>query len=110
MKKLMIIFMLLIPVFAYALFPCQQYEYSELKDMDQATLEVEYCKVFYTTKEKIDFLIKTDDKMTWKEVDTCTNTLDKMKRVYKQKFNKDMPLCPDKAKKEKEVWPDRIEE
>ena len=52
MKKLMIIFMLLIPVFVYALFPCQQYEYSELKDMDQATLEVEYCKVFYTTKEK----------------------------------------------------------
>lgn len=108
MKKLLCL-LLLVPVIAFA-FPCKDYEYAELKDMDKATFEAEYCEIVKTVVEKADTAVKIDTNREWKELDSCMEVSKKMERVYKQRFKEDIPKCPDKAKKEKEVWPDRIKE
>jgi hypothetical protein len=94
MKKILFVSLFfLIPFTAYALFTCTEYEYAELKDMDQVTFEKEYCKVLDMANEKMDYAVKTDYKSAWKEADQCTNTLTKMARAYKMKYNKDIPAC-----------------
>jgi hypothetical protein len=100
MKKLLLL-MLLIPVFAYA-GPCQEFEYAELKDMNQKTLEKEYCNVADQIKEKLVLLQQVDIERCRQDMVSCSGVADKMKTIYKKRFNKDIPKCPraeTKAKK-----------
>jgi hypothetical protein len=85
--------MLLIPVFAYAS-PCQEFEYTELKDMNQKSLEKEYCKVVDQINEKLVILQQVNIERCRKDMVSCSGVADKMKRVYKNRFNKDIPKCP----------------
>ena len=93
--------MLLIPVFAYA-GPCQEFEYAELKDMNQKFLEKEYCNVADQIKEKMVMLQQVNIERCRQDMVSCSGVADKMKRIYKKRFNKDIPKCPiaeTKAKK-----------
>ncbi len=92
MKKLLLL-ILLIPVFAYAS-PCQEFEYAELKDMNQKTLEKEYCNVADQIKEKLAILQQVYIERCRQDMISCSGVADKMKRIYKERFNKDIPMCP----------------
>jgi hypothetical protein len=92
MKKLLML-MLLIPVFAYAS-PCQEFEYAELKDMNQQTLEKEYCNVADQIKEKLVILQQVYIERCRQDMVSCSGVADQMKRIYKERFNKDIPMCP----------------
>jgi hypothetical protein len=92
MKKLLLL-MLLIPVIAYAS-PCQEFEYDELNDMNQKSLEKEYCNVADQIKEKLVILQQVNIERCRKDMVSCSGVADKMKRVYKKRFNKDIPQCP----------------
>ena len=85
--------MLLIPVFAYA-GPCQEFKYAELKDMNQTTLEKEYCSVADQIKEKLVILQQVDIERCRQDMVSCSGVADKMKTIYKKRFNKDIPKCP----------------
>ena len=93
--------MLLIPVFAYA-GPCQEFEYAELKDMNQKILEKEYCNVADQIKEKLVILQQVNIERCRKDMISCSHVADKMKRVFKKRFNKDIPKCPRDETKVKE--------
>ena len=92
MKKLLLL-ILLIPVFAHAS-PCQEFEYAELKDMNQKTLEKEYCNVADQIKEKLAILQQVYIERCRQDMISCSGVADKMKRIYKERFNKDIPMCP----------------
>lgn len=110
MKKILCLILLLIPIFAYAE-SCADIEYAELKDVSRESFDKEYCKVTLSEELNINFAMKIDTKKAWKDVDSCTNLADKMKRVYQARFKDDPKICTKKGqeKKAKEVWPDRIE-
>lgn len=93
--------MLLIPAFAYA-GPCQEFEYAALKDMNQKSLEKEYCNVADQIQEKLVILQQVNIERCRKDMVSCSGVADKMIRVYKERFNIDIPKCPraeTKAKK-----------
>lgn len=92
MKKLLLL-ILLIPVFSYAS-PCQEFEYAELKDMNQKTLEKEYCNVDDQIKEKMVILQQVYIERCKQDMLSCSGVADKMKTIYKKRFNKDIPHCP----------------
>lgn len=92
MKKLLLL-MLLIPVFAYA-GPCEELEYAELKDMSQKSLEKEYCNVADQIKKKLVILQQVNIERCREDMLICSSVADKMTKVYKKRFNKDIPKCP----------------
>jgi hypothetical protein len=92
MRILFVLIVLLMPVFTYAE-PCQPFEYRELKDMSNASFEKEYCKVEDQIKEKLVILQQVNIERCRKDMISCSHVADKMKRIYKERFNKDIPMC-----------------
>jgi len=90
MKKIIgIIFLLalLFPVSAYAAGPCGDFEYAELKDMDQESYVKEYCAARKTGKlyaELSMFGGRRQDKISF---ESCHEMLEKMERIYTKRFN-----------------------
>ena len=98
MKTLLLLIMLLMPVIVYA----ESCPDIELKDMSQTSIENEYCIMLNIMKSSIkDWTMSTDDK-TVKEIESCNKITDKMQRVYKERFNVDIPKCPEFKAKAKE--------
>ena len=85
MKKLILIFMLLMPVMAYAT-PCVDIEYGELADMSQGSFEKEYCKMKDELNKNIEYF-------NTESAEECKNISEKMERVYKNRFKKYIPKC-----------------
>ena len=110
MKKILCLILLLIPIFAYAE-SCADIEYAELKDMSRESFDKEYCRITLIMESNIKYMLQVDTKSAWKDVDSCTNLADKMKRVYQTRFKDEPKICTKKGQeqKAKEVWSDRIE-
>ena len=111
MKKILYFIILFIPLFAYAE-QCIDIEYGELKDMNRESFDKEYCRITLMFESNFDDVSKLDTKKAWKDMESCTNLIDKMERVYKERFKTTPKRCnkAEQLKKAKEVWPDRIED
>ena len=109
MNKIIFLVILLFPIFSYAE-QCTDIEYNELKDMTQQSFDKEYCRVTLIMESNVNYLITMDTKKAWKDVDSCTILIDKIKRIYELRFKTTPKICTDKDEKNKakEVWPDRI--
>ena len=85
MRTFLLLIMLLMPVMAYAT-PCVDIDYGELKDMSQESFEKEYCKMKDELKKSIKYF-------NTGAAEKCKNISEKMERVYKNRFKKDIPKC-----------------
>ena len=84
MKTLIICLFLLVPMHVFA-GACGDYEYAELQDMDQQTLEQEYCKAvriyigFMKTRNFLSPIVQ-------KDCNSCDEMISRMQRIYAKKM------------------------
>jgi hypothetical protein len=92
MKKFILVFMLLMPVVAYAE-PCPDIEYAELKDMSQVSFEKKFCDTVREKTTKLNIWKKVNTEITWEDMKSCNDLSKKMAIVYKERFKKEIPMC-----------------
>ncbi len=86
MKRLIVLAVILLSssyVYAGA---CGDYDYAELKDMDQPTLTKEYCKVLSKGRIYAGVAMGRGTRQSKSDFDSCYELLEKMERIYMKNF------------------------
>lgn len=86
MKKLIVLSVILLSssyVYAGA---CGDYDYAELKDMDQPALTKEYCKVLSKGRIYAGVAMGRGTRQAKSDFDSCYELLEKMERIYMKNF------------------------
>lgn len=88
MKKLFVIITVLVfmsPVLTHAfVVRCDQMEYAEIKDMDRDQMKSAFCKQQNTGR------LLMQMRRPNREIDECSNILEKIINAYKSKFGEDI--------------------
>ena len=80
------------PSFAQGI-PCEKKEVEELRAMDRGTMGMTYCDLKSRSDANQESIRSIEDFAFMEDAESCANELLKVERVYKERFDNELPSC-----------------
>lgn len=85
-KYILIIAFVFISIQVHAAGPCGDFDYTELKDMDQKTLLKTYCESLDDTRTYMKASMYNRSRAAEEDFNSCAAVTNKIERVYMKRF------------------------
>jgi hypothetical protein len=73
--------------------PCEKTDSAALKEMDKETLAMTYCNYKSRSDANQESIRQIEDFSFMEDAQACMDEMLKVKRIYKDRFDEDLPEC-----------------